>query len=76
MNAWMLGAVTALVTLGVITGWRRRVARRAAEAEARARARRRPLPLVSSNLRGGSSGSGDLWQDARAGVTASDPAAR
>jgi hypothetical protein len=76
MIAWMLASVTALVALSVIVGWRRRAARRAAEAEARARARRRQLPLVSSNLRGGNAGSGDLWQDARAGMRASDPAGR
>jgi hypothetical protein len=76
MNAWVLAAVTALVALGVVLAGRRRAARRAAEAEARARARRRHLPLVSSNLRGRSAGPGDLWEQAEAGVTASDPPRR
>lgn len=76
MNAWMLAFVTALVALGLVLSARRKAARRAAEAEARARARRRHLPLVSSNLRGRSAESGDLWEDTSAGATATDSAGR
>jgi membrane protein implicated in regulation of membrane protease activity len=76
MNAWILAAVVVLVALGAIVAARRRAARRAAEAEARARARRRRLPVVSSNLRGRATVSGDLWKDDAAGITASDPAGR
>jgi len=76
MNAWVLASVTALVVLGLVLAGRRRAARRAAEAEARARARRRQLPLVSSNVRGRSAESGDLWRDASAGAAATDSAGR
>jgi len=75
MNAWVFAAVTALVALGLIVARRRRAARRAAEAEARARARLRHLPFVSSNLRGRSAESGDLWEDA-SGATAADSSGR
>jgi hypothetical protein len=76
MNAWMLAAVGLLVALGVIVAARRRAARRAAEAEARVRARRRQFPLVSSNLRGRTVASQDLWEDDATEITVSDPAGR
>jgi hypothetical protein len=76
MNAWTLTAVALLAVLVLIVSGRRRAARRAAEAEARARARRRQLPLVSSNVRGRTNPSQDLWEEDAGGFTVSDPARR
>jgi hypothetical protein len=60
----ILAGVALLALWFVVGAARRRSERRADEARARAQARRPRVPVVSSNLRGQSAASQDLWREA------------
>ena len=76
MDALILAGVALLALWFVVGAARRRSERRAGEARARSQARRPAVPVVSSNLRGQSAASQDLWQQASHGGEPAETARR
>jgi len=74
VDALILAGVVLLALWIAIVAGRRRAERRADEARARAQARRARVPVVSSNLRGLSAGTQDLWQESAHGAERAEAA--